>query len=70
MEAFRDEVITAGGSWFRLPAAAAAARSLSEVSFEGASALDDLVLAVRDAGDASTSGPERFVVPPTTFIVH
>jgi hypothetical protein len=61
---------TAGGSWFRLPAAAAAARSLSEVSFEGASALDDLVLAVRDAGDASPFGPERFVVPPTTFVVH
>ena len=61
---------TTGGSWFRLPVDAAATRSLSEVSFEGASALDDLVLTARDAGDASPFGPERFVVPPTVFIVR
>lgn len=61
---------TAHGSWFRLPALAAAARSISEVSFEGASALDDLVLDARNAADPSPFGPERVFVPQTTILLH
>ncbi|MBP5543981.1 MAG: cellulase family glycosylhydrolase [Kiritimatiellae bacterium] len=38
----------AGGSWFRLPAAASAAHKVSSVEFDGALAVDDLVHAYHD----------------------
>ncbi|MBR0057477.1 MAG: hypothetical protein IJP66_09135 [Kiritimatiellae bacterium] len=38
----------AGGSWFRLPPAASAARKVSSVEFDGALAVDDLVHAYHD----------------------
>ena len=38
----------AGGSWFRLPAAASSARKVSSVDFDGRGALDDLVLGYHD----------------------
>jgi hypothetical protein len=37
-----------GGSWFRLPAAAATARKVGAIQLDGTGALDDLVLACHD----------------------
>ena len=61
---------TRGGSWFRLPATASAPKTISQLSFEGALALDDLVLASRATSDPSPFGPERLVVPPTAIVIR
>ena len=61
---------TRGGSWFRLPATASTPKTISQLSFEGALALDDLVLASRATSDPSPFGPERLVVPPTAIVIR
>lgn len=61
---------TRGGSWFRLPATASAPKTISQLSFEGALALDDLVLASRATSAPSPFGPERLVVPPTAIVIQ
>ena len=60
---------TPNGPWFRLPASAATAKSISGVSFEGAKAVDDLVLEARDASDPSPFGREKFYAPPTLMFL-
>lgn len=58
-----------GGTWFRLLPVDSGAKSVSRVGFEGALALDDVVLASRDDAEPSPFGREKVFVPGCAMFV-